>query len=94
MKQELTTIYDNQKSFYKKAYTIREYKDGITTIQLQSYSTIVASIIIDGEQTIYNYNGYYSRTTARHQKEFFLQYGLTEELYKRLKKQQQLIINE
>ena len=94
MKKELLTIYDTQKSFYKKAFEISNYNDGVTTIELLSYSTIVAKIEYNGAQTIYTYNGYYSRTTARHQKEFFLQHGLTNEQYLRLKKQGQLIINE
>ena len=94
IKQELMTIYDSQKSFYKKAYVITNYEDNKTIIELLSYSTIVASIIIDGAQTIYKYNGYYSKTTARHQKEFFKQNGLNDEQYTRLKKQQELIINE
>jgi len=94
MTNELQCIYDTQKSFYGKAKVIKTTLDGTTIIELKSYSTIVARIIINGSQTKYIYNGYYSRTTARHQKEFFLQYGLDTKQYDKLKKQQELIINE
>lgn len=67
MKQELEPIYDRRKSFYKKAFVIKE-DDG--TIRLISYTTEVATIK-DGKLKI---NGFYSATTLRHIKEFIAQY--------------------
>ena len=67
-KTELKPVYDRRKSFYKKAFVIREY-DG--TIKLLSYSTIVATIK-NGKLHI---NGFYSATTLRHIKEFVEQMG-------------------
>ena len=94
MIRELQTIYSSQVSFYKKAHTITTYEDNKTIIELQSYSTIVARIEIDGPQTIYKHYGFYSNTTAKHQKEFFLQQGLNEQQYNKLRQKQILIINE
>ena len=67
MKEELKPIYDSRKSFYKKAYTI---KDDDGTIHLISYTTEVA-YIKGGKLHI---NGFYSATTLRHIKEFIAQY--------------------
>jgi CRISPR/Cas system CMR subunit Cmr6 (Cas7 group RAMP superfamily) len=95
MIRDLQTIYDTQKSFYGKAKTITTLIDlDKQVIELKSYNTIVARITKDDAQTTYEYLGYYSRTTARHQKEFFKQYGLNDEQYKKLKTKQTLIINE
>ena len=65
---ELFPRYDRRQSFYGKAYEL-EHKDG--TIQLQSYSTIVA-YIKDG---VAHVGGWYSQTTGRHIKEFLKQHG-------------------
>ena len=95
MIRDLQTIYDTQKSFYGKAKIITTLIDlDKQVIELKSYNTIVARITKDDAQTIYEYLGYYSRTTARHQKEFFKQYGLNDEQYKKLKTKEKLIINE
>lgn len=66
--EELEPCYDNRKSFYGKAQQFF-YEDG--TIELQSYSTIVARIE-DGKAIVY---GWYSNTTGRHIKEFLKQHG-------------------
>ena len=68
MKEELRPIFDRRKSFYKKAYIIRE-EDG--TVRLISYWTEVATIK-NGKLHI---NGFYSATTLRHLKEFVEQMG-------------------
>ena len=65
--KELQCIYDNRKSFYKKAYT-GEY---MGNIYLKSYNTIVACIWLN-QLRIY---GFYSQTTARHIREFAKQNG-------------------
>lgn len=69
-KQELEPIYDRRKSFYKKAFIIRNSDN---SVDLLSYSTIVATIK-DGKLHI---NGFYSNTTLRHIKEFISQMGYT-----------------
>lgn len=68
MKEELKAIYDRRKSFYKKAFIIRNADN---SIDLLSYSTIVATIK-NGKLHI---NGFYSNTTLRHIKEFIEQMG-------------------
>ena len=68
MKEELKAIYDHRKSFYKKAFIVRN-ADG--TIELISYSTIVATI----KNGVLHINGFYSATTLRHIKEFIEQMG-------------------
>lgn len=68
MKQELEPIYDRAKSFYKKAFIIRNADN---SIDLLSYSTIVATIK-NGKLHI---NGFYSATTLRHLKKFIEQMG-------------------
>ncbi len=68
MKEELKPIYDRRKSFYKKAFIIRNADN---SIDLLSYATIVATIK-DGKLHI---NGFYSNTTLRHIKEFVEQMG-------------------
>lgn len=67
-KEELEPVYDTRKSFYKKAFIIRNSNG---TIDLLSYSTIVATIK-NGKLHI---NGFYSNTTLRHIKEFISQMG-------------------
>lgn len=67
-KEELKPIYDRRKSFYKKAFIVRNADN---SIDLLSYATIVATIK-DGKLHI---NGFYSNTTLRHIKEFIEQMG-------------------
>lgn len=78
---ELECRYGNQKSFYGKAMVKEvshcvEEKNIITKV-LTSYGTVVAKIIDYGDRMKYIYYGSYSRTTSRHQREFFMQNGLT-----------------
>lgn len=90
---ELQTIYDTRQSFYGKA-KIETSKNDIEIIKdLISYSTRVASIIynLESKKIKFIYNGYYSQTTSRHQKEFFLQNGLNDAEFKELKKKGEII---
>lgn len=84
MKEEkeyyLEPIYDYRNSFYKKAL-VKIKEDNITYNELlYSYGTLVAIYtkdkITDLEQ--FNYLGYFSQTTKRHQTEFFRQKGLSD----------------
>ena len=68
MKEELEPIFDRAKSFYKKAFIIREDNG---TIRLISYTTEVARI----EKGKLHIHGFYSATTLRHLKEFVEQMG-------------------
>lgn len=78
--KELKPIYDNVKSFYKKAFTgTYTFSNGETTcIYLKSYNTVVACIFIN-QLRIY---GYFSQTTARHIREFAKQNGFNEHISK------------
>jgi hypothetical protein len=83
---ELYSVYDNRKSFYGKAQI--KLIDGVNvTKELYSYDTLVARVkhTID-DKTIFTYNGYFSQTTTRHQKEFFFQEGLHQKDWELLKK--------
>lgn len=87
-KEELTTYYDNSKSFYKKAYFKRyqtsSFKGGENKlfIMLYSYNTPVLCIYKDNKKNkqtyILNKNIHttllYSQTTLRHIKEFLKQF--------------------
>lgn len=64
---ELEPIYTNQKSFYGKAKIVKLEN----VIMLLSYDTIVATIQ-NGKLHI---DGFYSKTTLKHIKEFLQQYG-------------------
>ncbi len=82
MKKEyyLETIYDSRESFYKKA-KVEIKEDNVAYNELlYSYNTLVAIYtkdkITDLEQ--FNYLGYFSQTTKRHQTEFFRQKGLSD----------------
>lgn len=81
---ELDCRYDSRASFYGKA-TVYEYEDG--TSLLKSYSTIVAGIYRDenGEKQAY-FNGQYSQTTTRHQKEYFKQHGFHADSVRQMEK--------
>ena len=72
--------YDSRASFYKKAKVLAYENDEIEHLELQSYSTLVANYVYykNEKRKVYEYFGYYSGTTTRHQKEFFRQLGLTE----------------
>lgn len=74
--KELKPIYDNAKSFYKKAVTgTYTFSNGKTTcIYLKSYNTVVACVFIN-QLRVY---GYFSQTTARHIREFARQNGFDE----------------
>lgn len=65
---ELNPQYENVKSYYRKAFVIKE-TDG--SISLQSYNTIVCTIAV-GKIYI---KDTYSKTTLRHIKEFLRQHA-------------------
>lgn len=69
---ELFPRYDRRNSFYGKAHEI-EYEDG--SIELRSYSTIVAKITPSTAEVY----GWFSNTTGRHIKEFLKQHGFKAE---------------
>lgn len=84
MKEEkvyyLEPIYDSRKSFYKKAL-VKIKEDNVSYNELlYSYETLVAIYTKDKitELKQYNYLGYFSQTTKRHQTEFFRQKGLSD----------------
>ena len=84
---ELEPLYDSRASFYGKAQvfvndTIIDSKE----LKLYSYGTLVASTERTKFKIIFRYNGYYSQTTTRHQKEFFFQEGLRKKDWELLKK--------
>lgn len=82
---ELFPLYDKRASFYGKAVELY-HEDN--TIELRSYSTIVAKITCHGYESsnlphatpptaeVY---GWYSQTTGRHIKEFLKQHGFKAE---------------
>lgn len=88
----LQCIYDTRQSFYDKAKVEVQQHDNFITYVLYSYGTEVASIekYNNLKMTMFYYNGNYSQTTTRHQKEFFRQNGLTTEEIKELFKKGQL----
>lgn len=92
MVYELHCIYDSRQSFYGKARVERKEYDNFIANILYSYGTEVASIeyYFNGLKKFY-YNGKYSQTTTRHQKEFFKQYGLSDKEIKELFKNGELI---
>ena len=86
--------YDSRKSFYGKAKIEEETTTGphgfTTLYNLFSYGTLVAKVLysdIDNMKTMkYVHMGKYSQTTSRHQREFFKQFGLTDNEIKVLEK--------
>ena len=87
---DLECRYDSRNSFYGKAW-VQEYevsKDTLFIYELYSYGTLVARIVKDQEEdrTTYVHMGKYSQTTSRHQREFFRQFGLTDDEIKILEK--------
>ena len=81
MTYELIPRYDSRKSFYGKAIVEDIYNDN-SVLVLYSYNTQVAQITKNKDITKYHYLGKYSQTTTRHQKEFFKQHGLSDDLIK------------
>lgn len=91
---DLECRYDSRNSFYGKARIEEETTTGphgfTTLYNLFSYGTLVAKILyscIDDKKTMkYVHMGKYSQTTSRHQREFFRQFGLTDDEIKILEK--------
>ena len=83
---DLECRYDTRQSFYGKAKVETTKNTYEQTQDLYSYGTLVASIVWNFEKNTrtYIYNGKYSQTTTRHQKEFFKQNGLSEKEIKEL----------
>ena len=83
---ELSCQYDTRQSFYGKAKVETIKNTYELTQDLYSYGTLVASIVWNFEKgtRTYIYNGQYSCTTTRHQKEFFKQNGLSDKEIKEL----------
>ena len=82
MKKEyyLEPIYDYRNSFYKKAI-VKVEEDNLSYNELlYSYNKLVAIYTKDKMTDLeqFNYLGYFSQTTKRHQTEFFRQKGLSE----------------
>ena len=84
--EELLCRYDTRNSFYGKAKVETIKSTYELTQDLYSYGTLVASIVWNFEKgtRTYIYNGKYSQTTTRHQKEFFKQNGLSDNEIKEL----------
>ena len=82
----LECVYDKRKSFYKKAKVESIKTSFEQTKDLFSYNTLVARVHFDFVKMIitYNFFGFYSQTTTRHQKEFFKQNYLNDEEIKEL----------
>ena len=90
---ELSCRYDSRQSFYGKAQVETTRTTYEQTQDLYSYGTLVASIVdnFNNMTRKYIYNGKYSQTTTRHQKEFFKQNGLCDKEIKELFKNGTLI---
>ena len=83
---ELKCIYNNQKSFYKKAMYEKVENSKQIIYTLYSYKTTVLEIIIDKTNILKSYytvncNTNYSNTTIKHVKEMIKQF-LPVELFK------------
>ena len=74
MKEYLQPIFDTRKSFYNKAYIVRNYG----SIELYSYNTLVLSVNTSDNTYTLNYNIntnlLFSNTTLRHIKECLHQF--------------------
>lgn len=92
MMYDLQCRYDARKSFYGKARVMEQTMTDWKEIDLYSYNTLVARVLETEKTKKYIYNGYYSQTTTRHQKEFFRQLGLTDREIKELFKRGVLVI--
>ena len=84
MKYDLECRYDTRASFYGKAKVLEQNMSDWSEIDLYSYGTLVAKIIKTKKHIKYIYEGKYSQTTTRHQKEFFKQNGLSDKEIKEL----------
>ena len=84
MKYDLECRYDTRASFYGKAKVLEQNMSDWSEIDLYSYGTLVAKIIKTKKHIKYIYEGKYSQTTTRHQKEFFRQNGLSDKEIKEL----------
>ena len=96
MVYDLDCRYDARKSFYGKA-RVEVLEDNITkSYCLKSYDTLVAIYTEDKMSNLKQYDlipyktlagREKTQTTTRHQKEFFKQYGLTDNEIKKLFKE-------
>jgi hypothetical protein len=93
MKYELNCRYDTRQSFYGKAVVKETEYIGLTLYELYSYGTLVAKIEETEIKKTYIYEGQFSQTTTRHQKEFFKQNGLSDKEIKELFKKGVLEVN-
>ena len=94
---DLSCRYDSRQSFYGKARVEITTSPDLYVEKLYSYGTLVASAeahyyLGQVEKRVYKYNGCYSQTTTRHQKEFFRQQGLNDKEIKELFKNGELTI--
>lgn len=83
---DLECRFDSRASFYGKAI-VEIVEDNICYNEvLKSYGTLVAIYTKDKMSNLeqFTYNGKYSQTTTRHQKEFFKQHGLSDKEIKEL----------
>ena len=81
---ELKCRYDSRQSFYGKAQVKETQYKGVKVLELYSYGTLVAKIEEKEDKTTYIYEGRFSQTTTRHQKEFFKQHYLSDKEIKEL----------
>lgn len=81
---DLECIYDSRASFYGKAQVKETQCKGLKVLELYSYGTLVAKIEEKEDKTTYIYEGKFSQTTTRHQKEFFKQNDLSDKKIKEL----------
>ena len=90
---DLECRFDSRQSFYGKAKIEITRNTYGQTIDLYSYGTLVASVIdnFNDMKRKYIYNGKYSQTTTRHQKEFFRQQDLSDKEIKELFKNGTLV---
>lgn len=81
MTYDLSCRFDSRACFYGKARVQVSESSDVITYRLYSYGTYVATVEIhnDVNEIIYSINGIYSRTTNRHQREFFRQFDLNDD---------------
>jgi len=90
---ELGCRFDSCQSFYGKAMVTKDIYDDRVEYKLYSYKTLVAKINEYEDKTIFEIVPYdvdgrtKTPTTTRHQKEFFKQNGLGDDLIKKLFKE-------
>lgn len=90
MVYQLSCRYDSRNSFYGKAIVEETTSKNKEEYKLFSYGTLVAKCIKTNKSKKYYYYGKYSQTTTRHQKEFFKQFGLSDNEIKELFKNETL----